>query len=258
MTKYKNPKIDAELNEEEEIARETALQAEPALTKDEEVWKDRYGNLRRHSAEQESRHKAEKAALEKQLQDVAAGKIKPPKTLEEINAFRAEYPEFSEVLDTWIKTEVGVATGGINQELEKAKQEKALLKLKERHSDALEVLESEEFREWLADQSKAEQDYIYKSYDVKSAAFVIDKFKAATGKSKKSGDSDDKNGAAKAVRVRSDTRVSDGADGKYDYSESQIAREIKSNPGWWDANEDKIMDSQRKNRILMDLSGGAR
>jgi len=39
---------------------------------------------------------------------------------------------------------------------------------------------------------------------------------------------------------------------------SQIESESNKNPRWWDANEAKIEEAERKGKILYDLSGGAR
>lgn len=236
---------------------------EPEISKEEAVWKDRYGNLRRHSAEKEASYKAEIEQLRRQASMIQQGQIKPPKSAAEIIEWKETYPDFADVLDTWIKDEVTKATKDLRSTTNEIKKEKAILALEKKHPDANKIFADPEFHDWLQQQSQAEQNYIYKSYDVGNASFVLDKYKAQAKNSRGPGrprkeDEDDARAAAKAVKTKTSRVFDEDAGGEWEFSESGIEKACAANPKWWDANEDKVMDAQRRGKILLDLSGGAR
>lgn len=256
---YRNAR---ELQEIEEDDNDEAIEShlkEPVVTKEEETWKNRYGDLRRLHQEDVARLKAEKDQLMKQMEGVRQGTLKPPKSAAEILQWKKDYPDFAEVLDTWIKEEIKLNTKDIKRQTDEIKKEKALLNLKKKHSDAEVIFSDPAFHSWMENQTARLNEIIYASFDVDDAAVVLDKYKAELKKkSRRRDDDDDSRELAKQVKTKNTIRFDDDAGGEYDFSESQIERESAKNPRWWDANEDKIMEAQSKGRILMDLSGGAR
>lgn len=266
MTKYRNPRKEQENLETEAMEQEMELMKEPAANVEEESWKKRYADLRRYQSKAEENLKRENEELTKRLELALKGHIKAPKSDEEIEAWMSEYPEFAGILETIVQKRISEATSKTQVKLEQLEQEqkniereKAVIELKKRHSDFEKLVKSSEFHDWLSNQSKKDQDAIYRSLDVDDADFVIGKFKARKNSSKSQGDDEefDFNEAAKVVKTSSNREPIEDF-GDYDFTESQIERESKRNRNWYSQNEEKIMTALRKGRILMDISGGAR
>lgn len=274
MTRFKNPR---ELEEDAEFERELLdkkLDKEPEGTvvnkkevtekkDDDEVdWKSRYAELRRHNQQEKDRAEREKAQLLRELEGVRNGSIKPPKSRDEINEWKETYPDFADVLDTWIKEAVNEATVDLKRKAQQSEKEKALMRLKEKHPDCENLFADQKFHDWLADQSQIARDTIYRSFNVKEAIYVLDRYKADNGISKDKGgadvDNDEDRGTAKPVKVRNKPSVNDELEEGFEFSESQIERETEKDSKWWDANEDKILSAMRRGKIKLDISGGAR
>ena len=98
--KYRNRDKDKDLEEE---IKELTNQATPpapepvAATPEEENWKKRYGDLRKHQQSVENTLKQEIDNLRKQVNEAAKAKIEPPKTKEEIIEWAKEYPDIAAV-----------------------------------------------------------------------------------------------------------------------------------------------------------------
>lgn len=259
MTRYKNQRELDEMMEDEFNETDKKV-TEPDTSKDKEVdWKKRYSDLRRMQSEQEANYKQRISQAERQIEGFKNGTLRPPKTEDEIEEWKTQYPEFSDVLESWMSRLVEDKTQDLKKQSIEIKREKALLDLRKKHPDAEAIFADQDFHTWLAEQSEAEKNYIYKSFDVKNASFVLDKYKFENNKVTKAevDDAFDPRDAAKSVRTRSETKVNSDSDG-YLFSESQIEEMDKKDPRWWDANEDKILDAQRRGKILMDITGGAR
>jgi len=109
-TPYKNPRIEAELEEDEIQHEQEQITKEVPKTPEDENWSKRYADLRRHASQKEAQFQEQIARLEKQMQDVSSGRMKPPKTEEDLRAFMEEYPDFSEVMKVLIDREVSDKT----------------------------------------------------------------------------------------------------------------------------------------------------
>ena len=258
MPKYKNPQIAAELAETEINETVEKNLKEGVATPEEENWKKRYGDLRRHQQEQEASLKAEIDKLRKDMGNIQQGKIRPPKTEAELKEWEDEYPDFASIMDARVDRRIDAKIGDLKVQSAQMQREKALLELKSRHPDAQTLFSDPDFHDWLSRQSKLEQDKIYKSFDVDSASFVLDKYKAKTGKKKSEKEDPSDRDIAKAVKIKTQSSFSDDNDPDYDYSESQIERETSRNPRWWSQNEAKIDEARRKGRVKYDMTGGAR
>lgn len=268
MTKYKNPQIEQELLDDTNEQNEIKKLKEPATTPEEETWKTRYGDLRRHQQEREIELKNELDQLRKQMDGIKTGVVRPPKSEAELREWEEQYPDFSDILDSRIEQKIKAATEDLKVQSVEIKKEKALIALRKNHPDCDDIFKTPEFIEWVKDQSDVEQAAIFNPFStekdinkrVKNASFVIDKWKQLTKSNSKSDDNDsfDRNGAAKSIKLRSNTDLSEDADLEWEFSESQIDRETKKDEKWWDRNESKILAAQRKGKILLDVTGGAR
>ena len=139
------------------------------------------------------------------------------------------------------------------QELNKA--EAAFIELQRRHQDLnlAELSNDEQFNTWLDGQAKIFQDAMRNGFDVDAADGVLSMYKAAyppTGgkkvTKKKTTQNDD-------VRVVSAPQLPDGAKG-YDFTESQIDYMDRTNPKWFEKNQEAIDKALRENRVLRDVS----
>lgn len=260
MTRYKNQREVDESFEDDLVSTDKEIEGKDKDTKDKDKevdWQDRYSHLRRHQMEQKTSYETRLAQMQKQLEGFKNGTLKPPKSKEEIEEWRAQFPEFGDVLESWMSQVVEEKTQDLKKQSDDLKKEKAFIELKKLVPDAVDHLQpGSEFLRWLDDQSQLEYKTIHNSFDYKSAAAVLNRFKSETGLTKHR-DEEDPRDAARSIRTRSETNVNTDSGG-FLFSESQIEEETRKDPRWWDRNEDKILDAQRKNKILLDLSGAAR
>lgn len=266
MAKYRNSRIEAEMIEDEIVEQEEKVLkevlSEPAKNVEEETWKKRYGDQQRYLNQLKNEQKAELDELKAKYDQALRGRIRAPKSDEEVDNWVKEYPEFAGILERIVEKRVQEATSTTNKKLaaieEKSKEvdaKEAILELKRRHPDWDELARSEKFHSWLKDQSQKYKDAIYKNLDVEEADFVIDKYKTKSGKKSQGDDEFDNRTAAKVVRNTSIFEEPDQDAGDYEFSESQIQ---KMNNKDFTRLEDKIMDAHRRGKVLYDISGGAR
>jgi len=265
MTKYRNPRIEAEMAEVEELEKDEQLMAEPATSVDEEVWKKRYGDLRRHSDQVQNETKSKVAELERKLEQALRGQLKAPKSDEDVELWMREYPEFAGILETIVQNRIKEATSQTEAKLSQVEfkqkeldAKEAFMYLKDLHPDLNKLLAKDsDFRKWLDKQPEKYKNKM-NSLDVEEASLVISKYKAENKKSSKSkvdeDDFQDKD-AAKVVRNRSVVEEPDADAGDYEFSESQIQ---KNGSRFYIANEAAIESAIRRGKFLYDLSGGAR
>lgn len=266
MALYRNPREEAEMNEVEEMEQQDAIMAEEPVTVLDGQFKKRYGDLRRHMDQKEKEYKAELADMRARYEQLARGQVKLPKSEDEVSAWMKEYPEFAGILTTVVAKQVDEGTRESKRRLAELEQRdnelkvrEALMELQKRHPDFDQLRNDQNFHDWLANQSARDKHAIYESLNVDDAAFVIDKYKSQN-KSKKSkvDDTDYNREAAKVVRSSGGTHEISDDFGDYLFSESQIERESKKNPRWYDANEEAIDEALRKGKVLFDITGGAR
>lgn len=258
MTRYKNQRELDEMNEDEfqEADKELEKKTEP---KDKAVdWEGRYSNLRSHSTKKEQELQNQLAETRRQIEGFKNGTLKPPKTREEIEDWKTQYPDFGGVLESWIENTVEEKTKNLKDETLKIKRERALLDLVKTVPDAESLLQDQDFHNWLAEQSDLEKQKIYNSFDTKSATAILKRYKTESGKTEVEKEEDfDPRDAARSVKTRSTTNVNSNSDG-FEFSESQIEEMSRRDPNWWDKNEDKILDAQRRNKVLLDITGASR
>ena len=266
MTKYRNPREAAELAEADEVEREQELLAEPATTVEEEVWKKRYGDQRRYVDTLKADAKKTEEELSRKLDQALRGQIKAPKSESEIEAWMQQYPEFAGIFEAVVQKRISEGLRESNQRLEQVEEwkrelsvQEAVIELKKIHPDLDDLVKkNSDFRAWLMNQSERDQDAIINGLNVGDAAFVIDKYKSQTKKAPKPQGGREDLEAAKAIRTPAANQDFNEDFGDYLFSESQIERESRKNPRWYEANEVKIDEAARQGKINMDLSGGAR
>ena len=230
---------------------------EAAANPEEETFKKRYGDLRRHNQQLMQQKDQELAAVQAQLADAAKGQIKFPKTDAEIEQWSKKYPDVAKIVDTIASKRANEALEegekrmeGLRQLETKLTRKEAEQELNRAHPDFAEIRQDPAFHEWVELQPANIQDSLYKNNtDARSAARAIDLYKADTGKRK----TFSKKSAAQAVgRTSANAPV---ANGKMKFSETQVSQMSDKE---FDKYEEAISESMRNGTFSYDLSGAAR
>ena len=243
---------------EEVQAEQAQVEDPPAANAEEESFKKRYGDLRRHMQQKESQWQAQLDKMQSQLDSATREQIKFPKTDEEIDQWTKKYPDVAAIIDTIARKRAAELMSEGEKRLEKVEKMREDLVRKEAeqelmrlHPDFSEIRMDPAFHEWAQNQSKFVQDALYRNNtDAKAAAEAIDLYKYHKGIAARKKGAD--KGAASSVTTRGGTPATTG---KKRFSESQVA---KMSDAEYAKNEDAIFDSMRKGEFVYDVSGGAR
>ena len=231
-----------------------------ALSKEEQSFKKRYGDLRRHMADKDKKTEERIQALEDQLSKAAKNELVLPKSEDEIAEWTKKYPDVAGIVETIADKKARERSSDLDKRLEniekmrvEAAKDKAEAELMKLHPDFSQIREDDKFHDWAEDQPKWVQDALYENVDdAKSVARVIDLYKIDAGITTKKGDS--KKSAASAVNTRS--KASPTADESNNYiRESQVD---KMSDKEYAKNQEAIMEAMRSGKFVYDLSGAAR
>lgn len=181
---------------EDPSTEEATPQEETSFAKPQEEsetdYKKRYDDLKKHYDSKLDEWKQERENLVNARQageDNGIAESELPKTPEELEAFRAKYPDVYAIVETVsslqaenrlksLKTEVETLKGR-EKELEVQSAYRELLNA---HPDFLNLKTDEKFLKWLDEQPQSISDGIYKNNtDAKWASRVVDLYKADTG-----------------------------------------------------------------------------
>ena len=231
-----------------------------ALSKEEQSFKKRYGDLRRHMADKDKKTEERIKALEDQLSKATRNELVLPKSEDEIAEWTKKYPDVAGIVETIADKKARERSSDLDKRLEniekmrvEAAKEKAEAELMKLHPDFSQIREDDAFHDWAEVQPKWVQDALYENVDdAKSVARVIDLYKIDAGITTKKGDS--KKSAATAVNTRS--KASPTADESNNYiRESQVD---KMSDKEYAKNQEAIMEAMRTGKFVYDLSGAAR
>ena len=231
-----------------------------ALSKEEQSFKKRYGDLRRHMADKDKKTEERIQALEDQLSKAAKNELVLPKSEDEIAEWTKKYPDVAGIVETIADKKARERSSDLDKRLEnietmrvEAVKEKAEAELMKLHPDFSEIREDDKFHDWAEVQPKWVQDALYENVDdAKSVARVIDLYKIDAGITTKKGDN--KKSAASVVNTRS--KASPTADESNNYwRESQVDKMSDKD---YATNQEAIMEAMRSGKFVYDLSGAAR
>ena len=172
-------------------------------------YKKRYDDLKKHYDTKVNEFKQEIADLKTAMQAPQAQMpegVPMPKTPEELQAFKDQYPEVFEVVQTVSSlqaesqlSELRNELGTIKEREKQLEKQKAYEELLRLHPDFDDIKGDDKFLEWLQEQPESISDGIYKNNtDARWAARVLDLYKADTGQNTKKR-TKSKNSAAEAV-----------------------------------------------------------
>ena len=219
-------------------------------------YKKRYDDLKKHY---DGRVNSFKSREEELLAEIRANRptYKAPKSAEEIEAFKKEYPDVYGVVETVAHLRSSKETEDLKQEIKSLKElnqtvnkEKAEAKLARMHPDFEQIRESDEFHSWAESQPEAIKGWVYgNATNAELASRAIDLFKQDTGKSKSKPElSGDLVAASEMVKVKNSKEIGYGS--KKIWTRSQIAAMSQSE---FDKNEKAITEAMSEGRVVNDM-----
>ncbi len=195
----------------EETADELDQQATPIAERpakaEDRVFKKRYDDLKKHYDSTINKHKEELTSLRTQLES-STKQFVPPKSKEELEAWRKEYPDVYDMVETIAINKATTQTADLETKYKDLKlqqeqiaKEKAEVELLKIHPDFNELRANDDFHAWAEQQDPNIQSWLYENTaNSKLAARAIDLYKADRGIAKaKKEDKDLKKEAAKAI-----------------------------------------------------------
>ena len=247
---------------EETSTEEITEEVEPQGA-EEQSFKKRYGDLRRHMQKTTEDKDKEIKKLQEQLSFATKKEIKLPKTDEEIETWAKEYPDVAKIVETIAIKKAAEQNKEIEERLnilsEKERltsRERAEVELLQIHPDFEEIRDNPDFHAWAEEQPEYIQAALYENEDdPRAAARAIDLYKADMGIAKKKKKTSTKD-AAKAVTTKSSTTTPDSALSDADtILESDVA---KMSAIEYEQNEELIYKAIKAGKFIYDVSGAAR
>lgn len=256
---YKASRVEEEEKEIKELEAQrigVTEEEKVELAPEEETFKKRYGDLRRHMQSKDSQYTEEVARLKEQLDSVTKKQVKLPKSDEELDDWAQKYPDVAKIVETIATKKVTEARKEVDEKLayvdqmqKKIKTDKAEQELSTLHPDYAELRNDKDFHDWVGIQPKWIQQALYDNEtDFLAASKAIDLYKMESAPKPTAKD------AAKNVSRprRSEEPV---IESKSKWSETKVK---KLRPDEYEKFEDDIMDSIRKGQFDYDISGAAR
>lgn len=228
------------------------------LSREEESFKKRYGDLRRHTQEKEREWQEKFDSLEARIANPSAVL---PTSDEDLEAWISKNPDVAAIVQTMAAKEAEKRLKGTEDKLRQIDEDRheitrkqAEQTIRDAHSDFDAIKESDDFHDWAEDQPKWVQDAIYENADdPRSVVRVIDLYKVDKGLTKSAKKQQDRDAVS---LVKAKTKVAlENDSGEVTYSESQINKMSDKD---YEKHQDKIMEAMRTGKFRYDLSGAAR
>ena len=246
LDKPDETETDEEQDTEEATPKNTTsfLDSEKQTKQQEHNFKKRYDDLKSHYDRKLNEWKEKEKTL------TTKPKYTSPKSAEELEQFKQDYPDIYDVVESISHLQADRRVEDIEtrltdlrtQEVELTKQN-AFKELSTLHPDFSELKESNGFTKWLNDQPKSISDGIYENNtNAKWAARIIDLYKADHNLQNKQKTSP--NAAEAVTKTKRGSITAD--DGKKIWSVSEIA---KLKPQQFAQYEKEIDQARREGRI---------
>jgi hypothetical protein len=228
--------------------------AERPVNAEDRVFKKRYDDLKKHYDSTINKHKDEVTSLRSQLES-STKQFVPPKSKAELEAWRKEYPDVYDMVETIAMDKATTQTAelenkykSIQLQQEQIKKEKAEVELLKIHPDFNDIRSKDEFHEWAEKQDPTIQGWLYENTsNAKLAARAIDLYKMDKGVSTltKKEEKDVKKEAAKAITKTKKSTESDSPKKKI-WTTSEIS---KLKPHEFERHEKEIDLARLEGRI---------
>jgi len=215
-TEQKDTDASEETAEKSEV-KATPIAERPAKAEDR-VFKKRYDDLKKHYDSTINKHKDEVGSLRSQLES-STKQFVPPKSKDELEAWRKEYPDVYDMVETIAMNKATTRTAELEDKYknlqlqqEQIAKEKAEVELLKLHPDFSDIRSKDEFHNWAANQDPTIQGWLYENTsNARLAARAIDLYKMDQGISQltKKEEKDIKKEAAKAISKTKKSTESD-------------------------------------------------
>ena len=201
---------DTDTSEEtaEKSDKEATPIAERPVKAEDRAFKKRYDDLKKHYDSTINKHKDELHSLRTQLES-STRQFVPPKSKDELEAWRKEYPDVYDMVETIAINKATTQTADLESKYknlqlqqEQIAKEKAEVELLKLHPDFNDLRQQDDFHNWAANQDPTIQSWLYENTsNSKLAARAIDLYKMDRGQSTltKKEEKDVKKEAAKAI-----------------------------------------------------------
>jgi hypothetical protein len=232
-----------------------------SLNAEEKSFKKRYGDLRRHSQQQQTTLQKQIDELRSQLQQSTEKQISLPKSEEELAEWAKTYPDVAKIVETIAIKKAKEQTQALDERFKqlderehKTSKDKAEAELMRLHPDFDVIRDDDDFHNWVEEQPKWIQDALYDNEsDAKAAARAIDLYKADKGIKVKKSTAD--KGAAESVNTRSSRSAPTGESTDGVFYESQVS---KMSTFEYEKNQEAIAKALQSGKFVYDISGSAR
>ena len=208
---FEKPKAKPETKVAEPVeqeAKEETPKDEPYKRPD---YKKRYDDLKKHYDSKLNEFKSREQELLEQAAENRPSYV-APKSQEELEQFREEYPDVYEVVETVSHLQSEEKSKDLREKLERLQErEKELVRkdaekrLMDKHPDFEDIRNSDDFHGWAKEQPKSIQDWVYNNADdADLASRALDLFKKDIGMDvpKKSNSKQSKKSAADMVSTK--------------------------------------------------------
>ena len=209
---FEKPRAKTKANIEEPVeqaAQEETPKDEPYKRPD---YKKRYDDLKKHYDSKLNEFKSREQELLEQAAENRPSYV-APKSPEDLEKFREEYPDVYEVVETVSHLQSEEKSKDLREKLERLQErEKELVRkdaekrLMDKHPDFEDIRNSDDFHGWAKEQPKSIQDWIYNNADdADLASRALDLFKKDIGMDvapKKSRSKQSKKSAADMVSTK--------------------------------------------------------
>ena len=243
---------------EQEVEQEAAPEVDDKpLNREEETFKKRYGDIRKHLADKEREWETKLEQMKSQLDLASRNELVLPKSDSDIEAWAKKYPDVAGIVEAIADRKAAERSGDLDnrlKEIEKlrtqATKEKAEVELMKMHPDFSDIREDNAFHDWAEEQPKWVQDALYENTDdARSVARVIDLYKQDKGIAKLKTKSDDK-AAASSVSTRR------GATAEPDQSSNYLTESAvnKMSSKEYDKRQEEILEAMRTGKFIYDMS----
>ena len=205
---FEKPQAKQEADIEEPVEQE-ATKDEPYKRPD---YKKRYDDLKKHYDSKLNEFKSREQELLEEAANSRPSYV-APKSPEELEKFREEYPDVYEVVETVSHLQSEEKSKDLREKLEKLQtREQELVRkdaekrLMDKHPDFEDIRNSDDFHGWAKEQPKSIQDWVYNNADdADLASRALDLFKKDIGMDvapKKSRSKQSKKSAADMVSTK--------------------------------------------------------
>ena len=227
------------------------------LSQEEKTFKQRYGDLRRHSAAKDQELNDKVTKLETQLKLAADNKLVLPKSDQDIEAWSKQHPDVASIVEAIADRKAVERSTDLDARLKEiedlradAKRDKAEAELIGYHPDFEGIRSSDEFHNWAEEQPKWVKDALYENQDdARSVSRVIDLYKQDNNIKKSSTSSADRD-AASSVKAR--TRNTPESDESKKYLSESIVNKMSARE--YERRSEEIHDAMRNSKFIYDMS----